>query len=101
MVDIRQANVLIIATAGFEETQLTVPQSKLNQAGAIVHIAAPKSRSGSESIRGRDKADRRKNVGYDQNIETINQNGYDALILPGGQINRDKLRLKPSALDVV
>lgn len=59
MADIRQADDLITATDGFEEREreLTVPQSKLKQAGATVHVATPKSWSASKSIRGWDKTD--------------------------------------------
>lgn len=57
MADIRQADDLIIATDGFEERELTVPQSKLKQAGATVHVATPKSWSASESICGWDETD--------------------------------------------
>lgn len=101
MTDIKQAKVLIIATDGFEETELTVPQTKLKQAGATVHVASPKSRSAPESIRGWDKTDWGKNVAVDADIESIDPNDYDALVLPGGQINPDKLRLEPKALEII
>jgi protease I len=101
MSDIGQAKVLIVATDGFEETELTVPQSKLKEAGATVHVAAPQSRTAKESIRGWDKTDWGKNVAVDKDLESISPEDYDALVLPGGQINPDKLRLEPKALEVI
>jgi protease I len=101
MSDIRQAKVLILATDGFEETELTVPQSKLKEAGATVHVVAPQSRTAKESIRGWDKTDWGKNVAVDKDLESVSPQDYDALVLPGGQINPDKLRLEPKALAVI
>lgn len=101
MTDIKQAKVLILATDGFEESELTVPQTKLRQAGATVHVAAPRSRNTPESIRGWDKTDWGKTVAVDADIETIDPDIYDALVLPGGQINPDKLRLEPRGLEVI
>lgn len=101
MPDIEQAKILIVATDGFEETELTVPQARLAQAGATVHVAAPKSRRKPESIRGWDKADWGQSVRVDKDLESINPDEYDALVLPGGQINPDKLRLEPKALEII
>ena len=44
MPDIKQAKILIMATDGFEQSELLVPQEKLSDAGATVEVAAPKSR---------------------------------------------------------
>jgi protease I len=101
MSDIRQAKVLIVATDGFEETELTVPHTKLKEAGATVHVAAPQSRTARESIRGWDKTDWGKNVAVDKDLESVSPQDYDALVLPGGQINPDKLRLEPKALALI
>ena len=101
MPDIKQSKVLILATDGFEETELTVPLTKLREAGATVHVVAPKSREAKESIRGWDKTDWGKNVAVDHDLEAIDAAAYDALVLPGGQINPDKLRLEPKALEVI
>lgn len=101
MPDIEQAKILILATDGFEERELTVPLQHLKQAGATVVVAAPASRDATESIRGWDGTDWGKNVAVDQNLETIDPDAFDALVLPGGQINPDKLRIEPRALDIV
>ena len=101
MADIKQAKILILATDGFEESELTVPQSKLKQAGATVDVAAPQSRQSKDSIRGWDKTDWGKSVPVDRDVESVSAGDYDALVLPGGQINPDKLRLEPKALEVI
>ena len=101
MPDIKQSKVLIVATDGFEETELTVPLQTLKSAGASVVIASPRSRESRESIRAWDKSDWGKNVAVDRDLEDIEPADYDALVLPGGQINPDKLRLEPKALDVI
>jgi len=101
MSDIKQSKVLILATDGFEETELTVPLQTLKSAGASVVVASPKSRESSESIRAWDKTDWGKNVAVDKDLEDIDPADYDALVLPGGQINPDKLRLEPRALALI
>src|SRR3954466_2864526 len=101
MPDIKQAKILIMATDGFEESELTVPQEKLSDAGATVEVAAPKSRMKSGKIYGWDKTDWGKTVSVDKDIEDVNPADYDALVLPGGQINPDKLRTEPKALDII
>ena len=101
MPDIREAKILIVATDGFEESELTVPQAKLNQAGATVHVASPKSRQNPESIRGWNKTDWGSSVKVDHDLESVNPDDYHAIVLPGGQINPDKLRAEPKALEVI
>lgn len=101
MTDIKQAKILIIATDGFEETELTVPQAKLSEAGATVTIASPKSRQNESTIRSWDKTDWGKDVSVDTNLESVDPSAYDALVLPGGQINPDKLRLEPKAIEII
>ena len=101
MPDIREAKILIVATDGFEESELTVPQAKLAQAGATVQVASPQSRQSKDAIRGWDKTDWGRSVAVDLDLESVDPAAYDALVLPGGQINPDKLRLEPKALEVI
>ncbi len=98
---IQQAKILILATDGFEQSELTVPLDKLKQAGATVHVVAPKSRQNGDSIRGWDKTDWGQSVPVDRDLESVEAGDYDALVLPGGQINPDKLRVEKSALDLI
>src|SRR5690606_1698026 len=86
MPDIHQAKILIMATDGFEQSELIVPQQRLTEAGATVEVAARKSRMNEAEIRGWDETDWGKSVKVDQDIENVDPDSYDALVLPGGQI---------------
>jgi len=101
MPDIKQAKILIMATDGFEQSELMVPQEKLSNAGATIEVAAPKSRMKSGKIYGWDKSDWGKTVSVDKDIDDVNPAEYDALVLPGGQINPDKLRMEKPAVEFV
>ncbi|KLK93736.1 glutamine amidotransferase [Microvirga vignae] len=101
MPDLKQAKILIMATDGFEQSELMVPQQKLSEAGATVEVAAPKSRMDSAEIRGWNERDWGKSVTVDKDIETIDASACDALVLPGGQINPDKLRVEPKAIEII
>lgn len=101
MPDIGEAKILIVATDGFEESELTVPLDKLKAVGATVHVASPQSRQSKGSIKGWDKTDWGRDVPVDLDVESVNPADYHALVLPGGQINPDKLRLEPKALEVI
>jgi protease I len=101
MPDIRQAKILIMATDGFEQSELMIPQQKLSDAGATVDVAAPKSRMQPSGIRGWDEKDWGKTVPVDKDLESVNPAEYDALVLPGGQINPDKLRVETKAIDII
>ncbi|SCZ09020.1 type 1 glutamine amidotransferase domain-containing protein [Microvirga guangxiensis] len=101
MPDIQQAKILIMATDGFEQSELMVPQQKLSEAGATVEVAAPKSRMKPGEIRGWDEKDWGKSVKVDKDIESIDPSAYDALVLPGGQINPDKLRMEQKAIEII
>src|SRR3954469_15921979 len=100
MPDIKQARILIMATDGFEQSELMVPQQKLSEAGAQVEVAAPRSRMKPDEIRGWDEKDWGKSVKVDKDLETVDPSAYDVLVLPGGQINPDKLRVEPKAIEI-
>jgi protease I len=101
MPDIHQARILIMATDGFEQSELEVPKQRLQEAGAKVTVAAPKSRETPKEIKGWDQTDWGRPVPVDEDIETVDPDAFDALVLPGGQINPDKLRVEDKALDIV
>lgn len=97
MTDIKKSRILIIATDGFEQSELMVPRDKLKQAGAEVHVASPTGRS----IRGWKHTDWGESVDVDLKIAEAKPDQYDALVIPGGQINPDKLRADNDAMGVV
>jgi protease I len=97
MTDIKKSRILIIATDGFEQSELMVPRDKLKQAGAEVHVASPTGRA----IRGWKQNDWGESVDIDLKIAEAKPDQYDALVIPGGQINPDKLRADDDAMGVV
>lgn len=101
MANIRQARILIMATDGFEQSELLVPQQTLSQAGAKVEIASPSSRMDPQAIKGWDHKNWGQSVTVDKNLEDVDPNDYDAIVMPGGQMNPDKLRLEPKAIEII
>ena len=97
MPKISDAKILIVATKGFEQSELEVPRDKLREAGATVHVATPKG----EPIKGWDKTDWGRNADADLRIDAAKVEDYDALVLPGGQINPDLLRVDEAAMKLV
>lgn len=97
MTDIREARVLIIATDGFEQSELEVPRDELRAKGARVDVATPDG----AAIRGWDKKDWGREAPADLTIRAADVGDYDALIIPGGVINPDKLRKDPAAVALV
>lgn len=97
MPDIGKAKILIIATNGFEQSELEVPRDELRNAAGRVDVASPDGRS----IRGWDKTDWGRTVQADLKIADADPGDYDALVIPGGQINPDLLRVDQSAMAVV
>ena len=89
--------ILILATDGFEQSELVEPKDRLEQAGFAVTIGSPES----GSIRGWDDGDWGASVSVDRTVDEIEVDGYDALLLPGGQINPDKLRMSERAVAIV
>lgn len=91
------AKILIMSTHGFEQSELEVPLSKLRDAGAEVHVAAPEA----GEITGWDGGNWGDKVAVDLTLDQVNPADYNALVLPGGQINPDILRTKPDAVALV
>jgi protease I len=89
--------VAVPATDGFEQSELTEPVRAIRDAGATVHIVSPKS----GSIRAWSGGDWGDSVDVDKTLDDASVNDYDALVLPGGVMNPDKLRQNGDAVDFV
>ncbi len=89
--------ILILATNGFEQSELEVPRDRLKEHGATVEIASPEK----GEIRGWDKTDWGSSVPVDRTLDEVKADDYDAIVLPGGQINPDTLRQEPKALQLI
>lgn len=91
---IDQSRVLIIATDGFEQDELFKPREALIDAGAKVTLASPKT----DSIQGmQGDIDKAKTILPDMTLDQVDPDDYDALVIPGGTINSDKMRVQEDA----
>jgi protease I len=91
------AKVLIMASDGFEQSELFVPLEKLKNGGHHVDIAAPEA----GEITAWDKDDWGKSVTANMAISDVDAADYDALVLPGGVINPDNLRTDKTAIALI
>jgi protease I len=89
--------IAFLATDGVEQVELTEPKKNLEDAGATTEIISPKS--------GEIKAWKFKEWGdklkVDKSLDDADPENYDALVLPGGVINPDHLRMEPKAVQFV
>ena len=89
--------IAILATNGFEQAELEVPRDSLKQAGATVEVVSLQA----GEIKGWDKKDWGRPVKVDKTLDQVSAADYDAIVLPGGQINPDLLRVEPKALQLI
>ncbi len=89
--------ILILATNGFEQSELEVPRDRLKAAGAEVHVVSPEK----GEIKGWDQKDWGRPVKVDKALGDAKAADYDAIVLPGGQINPDLLRVNKDALALI
>ena len=87
--------IAIIATDGFEQSELEKPKKFLEDEGAETHVISLKS----GSIKGWDQKDWGDEVKVDQTISEASPADYDALVLPGGQMNPDILRTNAAVVE--
>lgn len=93
--------VLILATDGFEQSELTDPKQALEDAGIETTVASPPETAKPGEIKGWDHTDWGKSVKVDATLDAVSADDFDALLLPGGQINPDKLRMEEKAVSLV
>ncbi|HEX7815307.1 type 1 glutamine amidotransferase domain-containing protein [Dyella sp.] len=90
--------VIVLATDGFEYSELTEPKRMLEEAGATVVVVAPDDASQIKGWKGGDWAG---SVKVDHSLDQVNADDYQGLLLPGGVMNPDKLRMKSEAVALV
>src|SRR5690242_18823502 len=95
--ELKGRKIAILATDGFEQVELTDPKKNVENAGATAEVLSVKD----GSIKGWRFTDWGESVRVDKQLSKANADDYDALILPGGQINPDKLRMETSAVEFV
>jgi protease I len=89
--------VAILATNGFEQAELLEPRRALIEAGATTEVISPND----GEIKGWKSKDWGDTVRVDKTLQQANPQDYDALVLPGGVMNPDHLRMNPAAVDFV
>lgn len=97
--DLSGLSVAILATDGFESSELLDPLEALQDAGAqAVVISLPETR---ESIRGKERPDGGEVVRVDGTVDSATPDDFDALVLPGGKANALRLRESTDAVSFV
>lgn len=97
MKNLQGKRIAILATNGFEQSELLEPQKALQAAGARAEVISPEP----GTIKGWDKKEWGKDVAVDVPLKQARPDEYDALVLPGGVMNSDHLRTNPDAVRFV
>ena len=89
--------VAILVEDGFEQVEVTEPREALDRAGAETRIVSPRS----ERVRGWNSTDWGDTLPVDVPLDEAQAQDFDALLLPGGVMNPDALRMQPAAVGFV
>src|SRR6266571_1576272 len=89
--------VAILVTDGFEQSELLEPRKALDEAGATTQVVSPAGKK----VRGWNHKEWGNEVIVDVPLESANAEQFDALLLPGGVMNPDHLRMDPKAVEFV
>ena len=87
--DIKGKKVAILTETGFEEVELTSPKKALEDAGVEVHIISPQK----DKVKAWDHDHWSFELDVTHSIKDVNPEDYDMLVIPGGVINPDKMRM--------
>ena len=97
MENLRGVTIAILVTDGFEQVELIEPRKALDAAGAATRVVSPKPKN----VRGWNFTDWGETVRVDTPLDSARAEDFDALLLPGGVINPDSLRIQPTAVEFV
>jgi len=97
MQDLNSKNVAILATSGFEESELFEPLKALKKEGVEVDIVSIEK----GKIKAWNRGNWSKEIEVDCTLDEVDENKYGILVLPGGVINPDKLRRDEKAVKFV
>ena len=89
--------VAILVADGFEQVEMTAPRKVLEVAGAVTHLISPNP----NMVKGWQHTDWGDSFDVDVHLKKANPSDYDALLLPGGVMNPDKLRINADAVSFV
>jgi protease I len=93
--------IAILATDGFELVELIEPRKALHSAEATTHVISPNKTMKSGEIKGWNMTDWGPSVKVDKTLSDAKASDYDALMLPGGVMNPDNLRIDKEAVAFV
>ena len=94
MANLKDLKVAIRSENGFEQAELISPKQKMEEAGVTVHIVSPRA----QELRAWDETDWGITISVDKKLDEANPDDYDGLMLPGGVLNPDKLRMNEKAV---
>lgn len=94
---IDQSKILIIATDGFEQSELFSPRAQLLDLGAEVKLASPDTKP----IQGMQHHEKGQTITPDMTLDQVDADQFDALVIPGGVANPDALRQERQAIEIV
>jgi protease I len=94
---LKGSRVAILVDNGFEEVEMTKPRQALNDEGAVTHLVSPQD----QKVRAWDFTDWSNYYPVDMRLNEADPQNYDALLLPGGVLNPDSLRMQPKAVQFV
>lgn len=97
MANLNGKRIAIVATDGFEWSELTEPKKALDSEGATTEIIAPRP----TKIHGESKGEDAGAVPVDKTIDEADPEHYDALLLPGGVKNPDSLRMSEPIIEFI
>lgn len=89
--------VAILVTDGFEQSELLEPRKALDEAGATTKVVSPAGKK----AKGWNHKEWGKEVAVDIPLDSARAEDFDALLLPGGVMNPDNLRMVPKAVEFV
>jgi len=95
--DLTGKKVAILVDEGFEQVELIKPRKALDKAGAQTQVVSPQE----GEVRGWNVKRWAKRVAVDVPLESADPAEFDALLLPGGVMNAEKLRIQPKAVEFV
>lgn len=97
MQSIRELNVVALVGSGFEQSELLEPRRALESAGARVEVVSPKK----DSVRAWNRTDWGEDFAVDRHVADVDAERAGALLIPGGLLSADYLRMDQRAVDLV
>jgi len=95
--DLKGKRIAILVADGFEQVEMTEPRKALAEAGAVTVLISPQKKE----VQGWNHHEKGSRFAVDVELKSAAASDYDALLLPGGVANPDRLRMLPEAVDFV